>query len=82
MNERPNLQLLCGGGDMIAVLEDAIEHVKRGSMVGLVLCAVSQEGGPAQCHWTWAHHDDLENAWATLVASTANAQHGLLGDMI
>lgn len=82
MTERkpPELTLIHGGKGMIETLEAAIENIKEGRVIGLVLCTV--EGGPngeePSYWWQWAHHDDLPTPFGSLLGTLTCAKHTLL----
>lgn len=79
----PKLTLVHGGKDMLEVLEETAERVKRGELLGLVLCTVQpprpehKEVEPT-LWWTWAHHEGLQAPFALLLATLTCAQHTML----
>lgn len=65
------MNVLCGGGDLVAKLEDALERVKSGELVGVTIIGITSEGLQG---WTAAVVDGTPFAWARMVAAAADAQ--------
>ena len=73
----PELHLIPGGGDMVDAVDDLLERVKSGEVVGVVLCGITEAGG-GSCGWTWAHRDGIAVPWPRLLAAISAAQHEML----
>lgn len=75
----PELRLIPGGGDMVAAVEDLLEQIRTGKVVGVVLCGITDIDG-GTCGWTWAHRDDIALPWPRLLAAVATAEHDLVAE--
>ncbi len=73
--EKPALVVLNGGGDLVELLEHLLAQVKAGEVEGFVVATVMRNHVLGS---GYAYHDDMEHAWARLLASVANVQHLLL----
>ena len=63
-----DFRLIPGGGDVVSQLEEALEHARSGTLVGIVICGITEIDGKPCCGWSWAHRDDLYAPWARLSA--------------
>jgi len=78
-NGAPELRLIPGGGDMVEAVEDLLEQIREGTVVGVVLCGITEKDG-GSCGWTWAYKDGISCPWARLLAIVSTAQHDLVNE--
>lgn len=78
------LSVVDGGADLIAVLEAAIDQVKAGTLVGVIVVGVTDGDGVNNggCGWTGAVVDGTVYPWARLQAAVDTAHMELLRDGI
>lgn len=72
-----SLQLFHGSGDMIEMLEDAIERVKSGEMEGVVVVGATSDGALG---WSWAYKEDATHIWARLIAAQLSAHQEMMAE--
>lgn len=75
----PRLQVIEGGGDIVAVLESALEQAKAGKLDGVIIVAIR----PDNHNWAYGYRDDAAYPWPRLCTATADAlqemlRHGLV----
>lgn len=70
------MALLHGDGDLLKVLEDAAELVRKGELVGAIICGITEEG----CGWNGAYRDGIAFPWPRLQAAVDSAQAELCRD--
>lgn len=75
MAHKVDLDLLYGGGDMIVVLEDLLEKVREGVVVGIVVGAARADEGIG---WTAAWKEGQTLMWSRLLAVAASLYDDLL----
>ena len=68
-------KLVHGSADLVEVLEDALERVRAGELVGVVIAGITSNG---MSGWTGAFKEDAAFPWARLHAVTATAANDLL----
>lgn len=76
-SELTRARLIIGNGDVVAMLEDALQRARDGEIEVVCLCACSPDAGVT---WGWAVKPDAPHAWARLLSAVASAQHDLLMD--
>lgn len=67
-----------GGGDLISMLEETIQGVRDGSIVGVAVCVVAPHG----TGWGGRVIEGTPHGWARMVASMADAQREALASPI
>ena len=71
----PNLQVIEGGGDIVAFLEQFLEQARAGELDGIVICAAHSGQSVG---WGWSGKMQSSTLWARLVAVTGTAHVTLL----
>ena len=71
----PDLQVIEGGGDIVAFLEKFLEQARDGQLDGIVICTTHGDGS---CGWGWSGMMQAPALWARLVAVTGTAHVTLL----
>ena len=71
----PDLQVIEGGGDIVAFLERFLEQARAGELDGIVICAAR---GDQSCGWGWSGRMQSPALWSRLVAVTGTAHVTLL----
>jgi hypothetical protein len=72
------MQVICGNGDVISALEDALARARAGELHGVVICGIGVQDGQSRIGWGWGVRDDARDAWSRMVASVGAAQHDLM----
>ena len=70
------MKVIAGSGDIIAMLEETMEHARKGEIDALALVIWETDGGCITAH-TW--RDDTHAGWAKLVAGAQLLAHELMG---
>lgn len=68
------MKVVNGSGDIVALLEETLEHARAGELNGLAV-VVSTETEGIITGWTWR---DGVNGWPLLVAGTQMLAHELM----
>lgn len=77
MDKPSPFRVILGNRDVVASLEFALEKAKAGSLVGVVLCGVFEDGEGRDVGFHWAHRDDLEFPWPRLLTAVTDAQQNI-----
>jgi hypothetical protein len=74
---RPELRVIEGGGDVVDYLEDLLESARKGEFEAVAVATVGSDGIlGVGC----SYRDDMDSAWARILASVVNLQHWLLDE--